>query len=287
MTNFSVRAYRETDFVFVHEQIAREKWGLTRKQVESMISYERRGCFIVEIDGKRAGQIFSICFGTFGWIALLIVEPKFRGKGVARILLKKATDYLTNCGATTLGLEARYTVAELYRKFGFVDSYEIKRLIGSDIDFSKENPLMVESLESQMVDAVARFDSKYFWGSRAKVIANLQNNFPSQCFFVRKKSEIAGYIMCSETDDGYRIGPWVCEPADSEVAQTLLLKCLSSLGRDRKISVSVPAANKNAIDCLHGVGFEEYMTSLHMFRGERLQKNRLNSIFAFAGPEKG
>jgi ribosomal protein S18 acetylase RimI-like enzyme len=287
MVNLSVRVCRENDFSFIYGQIARERWGLTRRQVHSMVNYERPGCFVAEVDGKRVGQIFSICYGDFGWIALLAVEPEFRGKGIGGVLLKKSTDYLAKCGAKTVGLEARYTVAGLYRKFGFVDAYEIRRLVRLDVKFSRESLPMVEKLEPQMVDSVARFDAEYSWGNRTKAIANLQKIFPSYCFVVRKNSEIAGYVMCSQTENGYRVGPWVCDPAYSEVAQALLLKCLSTLDESGRISVGVPEVNRQSIELLRGLGFEEQMKSVHLFRGERLKSKRLDGIFAIAGPEKG
>lgn len=93
-----------------------------------MFSYEPTGCFVAEINGKPVGHVFSISYGNFGWIELLIVKAEHRGKGT--LLTKRAINYLLNKGVKTIRLEAVSKRMNLYQKLGFVDEYYSLRFKG-------------------------------------------------------------------------------------------------------------------------------------------------------------
>ena len=41
------------------------------------------GCFVAECDGRPAGTTVACIFGQVGWIAMVLVDASFRGRGIA------------------------------------------------------------------------------------------------------------------------------------------------------------------------------------------------------------
>jgi len=93
--------------------------------------------------------------------------------------------------------------------------------------------------------------------------------------------------MCRKAEIGYRIGPWVCNPEHPKAAQELLMKCVKTIGRNKKLYVGVPAVNRKAVEILHDLNFKQYSKSIRMYLGKKLETERADGIFAIGGPEKG
>jgi hypothetical protein len=77
------RLLTEYDFDFAMQLTEYEKWGCLPCDTKRYMEYEPRGYFIVEVNGKRAGHVFSIGYGKLGWIGLLIVKAEYMRRGYA------------------------------------------------------------------------------------------------------------------------------------------------------------------------------------------------------------
>mgnify|MGYP002396050933 CR=1 FL=1 len=286
MEEFSIRPFTKSDIEFAYESIKIEKWNYAKADVERMFNYNPSGCFIAEIDGKRVGHIFSVNYGRLGWIGFLIVKAEHRRKGVGALLMQKAMNHLLNRGVETIRLEAVPAIADLYRKLGFVDEYYSLRFLGINQRKGSAQSLDVKIMKKEMIKEIAKFDAEYFGADRVKVLMGLYHANPRLCFVSYTGSKIAGYIMCRKAEDGYRVGPWVCNPENSETTRGLLKKCIEKLGEDVKLYVGVPAENKVAVKIMREFGFEQYSKSIRMRFGNKLTE-RIGGIFAIGGPEKG
>ena len=142
-------------------------------------------------------------------------------------------------------------------------------------------------LKKREITQLAEFDAEYFGANRIRVLNGLYQDNPQLCFVSHNGSKIAGYIMCYEAESGHRIGPWVCNPENPQVARELLMKCIQTIRGNEKLYVSVPAVNKAAVKILMNFDFEQYSKSIRMYHGEKLETERVNGIFAIGGPEKG
>lgn len=287
MEYFSIRPFEEEDIDFAYRLDVMEQWNDTRNDIKRMFSYEPNGCFIAEIKDNPVGHVFSVGYGRLGWIGLLIVKAEFRRRGVGTLLLKRALDYLLSHEVKTIRLEAVSRIADLYQKLGFVDEYYSLRLIGSSGKPKSLSSYCVDALKKEEMTELARFDAEYFAADRIKVLKGLYQDSPQLCFVSHAGSKIVGYIMCRETESGYRIGPWVCNPANPRVARELLMKCMESIGRNEKVYVGVPAVNKTGVEILQDFDFKQYSKSIRMYFGEKLKTERVDGIFGIGGPEKG
>ena len=252
-----------------------------------MFNYEPNGCFIAEINGKPAGHVFSISYGKLGLVGLLIVKAEYRRRGVGNLLTKRAIDYLQSRGVETIKLEAMLTIANLYRKLGFVDEYDSLRFVGVSGKITSLLSPYANSLKKEEITEFAKFDAECFGANRIKVLSGLYQDNPQLCFVSYTGSKIAGYIMCRKTESGYRIGPWVCNLENPQVARELLMKCIKTTGRNEKLYVGVPSVNNIAVKILHDFNFRQYSKGIRMYFGKKLETERADGIFAIGGPEKG
>ena len=110
----------------------------------------------------------------------------------------------------------------------------------------------------------------------------IQNSFVSY-----EGSEITGYFMCRKIENGYKVGPWVCNPRDFRVARELLVECWEAIGRNAKLYVGTPVVNDRAVEILQDFRFRQYSRSIRMRFGEKLKTECVDGILAIGGPEKG
>jgi len=83
------------------------------------------GCLVAEQKGNLLGYIFCHLYGSLGWIGVLGVDPRHRGKGIGKKLLETCIKHLESKGCSTIGLETRpdaYNVG-LYLTHGFEAKY--------------------------------------------------------------------------------------------------------------------------------------------------------------------
>jgi hypothetical protein len=93
--------------------------------------------------------------------------------------MKKAIDYLLQCGVKTIKLEAVPQISELHRKLGFVNEYDSLRFIRTT---SKSHPQKRGSpalIKEAKISEIGELDKKYLGADRTKVLASLLKDNPS------------------------------------------------------------------------------------------------------------
>jgi ribosomal protein S18 acetylase RimI-like enzyme len=286
MESLSIRTFTEADLEFAYGLNTSERWNDRKEDLLRMYNYEPRGCFVAEVEKRRVGHVFSVCYGNLGWIGLLIVKAEYRRKGIATQLMSKAIDFLLQQGVQTIKLEAVPKISELYRKLGFIDEYGSLRFSKA---VKKPNPRMKNSLTSikkQNIHEIATFDKEFFGADRTKILASLFTENPQLCFASCDKAIIDGFIMCRKAKNGYKVGPFVCNPENMQTADDLLQVCMNRL-ENTTLYIGVPETNKNTVDLLAKHSFTQYSKSVRMRLGQELLTENVQGIFAIGGPEKG
>ncbi len=89
-------------------------------------------------DGTIVGTAIGIDYGTFGWIAMMLVDPAWRGRGLGARLLEAAI------GAVRPGIPIRLDATPLgrplYRRYGFVDEDALTRHVAEPLDVARGGP---------------------------------------------------------------------------------------------------------------------------------------------------
>lgn len=252
-----------------------------------MFRFEPEGCFIAEVDTRPVGHVFSISYGSLGWIGLLIVEPEHRRRGIGKLLTIRAKDYLLSQGVQTIKLEGVAEIADLYRQIGFIDEYDSLRLKRTAERLPSKGGKRVRSTMKEDLSELAAFDAKCFGADRTRVLRQLYEASPQLCFISRTGNNVAGYVMCRKAHIGYNLGPMVCDPGLADTASDLVRMCVGRLNRGAEVFVGVPAVNRAATQMWKALGFFEYSRSIRMRLGKDLENECVDGIFAIAGPMKG
>jgi ribosomal protein S18 acetylase RimI-like enzyme len=275
------------DLPFAFRLNLAERWNDQFSDVERMLRFEPDGCFIAEVDARPVGHVFSISYGSLGWIGLLIVEPEHRRRGIGKLLTVRAKDYLLSRGVETIKLEGVAEIAELYRQIGFFDEYGSLRLKRTAERLPLNDTKGVRSIMKEDLSELAVFDAKYFGADRTRVLRQLYEANPQLGFIAHTGANIVGYVMCRKAHVGYNLGPMVCNPELVETASALVRKCVERLNRGAEVFVGVPAVNRAATQMWKALEFSEYSCSIRMRLGKNLENECVDGIFAIAGPMKG
>mgnify|MGYP000427396230 CR=1 FL=1 len=298
-----IRNFTEDDIDFAVELIRIERWNYLPVDIKRLLEYEPNGCFVAEKNNKRVGFIFTISYdralksgykSRIGWIALLIIHPTYRRRGIGTALTKHAMDYLYNIGANSIWLHSDKNAVRFYQKLGFEILGETLRLKMKSEALRDADIFTVEQdidpLNKDDLEKIAQFDALYFGANRLEVLKRLYRDYPHFCYVARSSGKIIGYIMSRKNLKGYSIGPFICHPKYLDIARSLLCKCLASMlqrNKNFRITIDVPSENLYALSLLLKLGFQSSSKTIRMCYGERGHFREIKSIFAFGGLEKG
>jgi ribosomal protein S18 acetylase RimI-like enzyme len=120
----------------------RWKWGVKMRLYDAL---RKNGMLIAETEKKElAGMIFADISidpvgSSTGYIRSVVVDEKFRGQGVGKLLITHAIKYLNemNVDSILINVRSRTERAKnLYEKMGFKEVYTVMRFgtKGSDSD---------------------------------------------------------------------------------------------------------------------------------------------------------
>ena len=170
------------------------------------------------------------------------------------MLMEQAISYLVSEGVGTVKLDAVPNIAGLYRKLGFVDEYDSLRFAGINQEKQKANNSSVLQIDSSMISGISEFDAKCFGAERTRVLCRLFSENPDLSFVSCSGSGVTGYITCRRAVTGYNLGPWVCDPGQTSVAEALLLNCLKRMESNAKIFVGCRRLTCVPLGCSRSMG---------------------------------
>ena len=100
-------------------------WNQRIADWRMLLQLAPEGAFAAVAGGRIVGTAIGIDYGTFGWIAMMLVDPALRGRGIGARLLEAAM------GAVPPGIPIRLDATPLgrplYRRYGFEDEDRLTR----------------------------------------------------------------------------------------------------------------------------------------------------------------
>ena len=121
----------KVDINFLHQILSNSYWASTRTKDQIITSIGNSICFSVFTEGKQIGFARVVTDkAVFGYIADVIIEPEYRGKGVGTWLLSCLLQYPDLVG-TKLLLETQ-DAHDFYERFGFERKECMKRVLSKD-----------------------------------------------------------------------------------------------------------------------------------------------------------
>lgn len=188
---------------------------------------------------------------TFGWCGNVVVDASFRGRGVARTLLRAALEDVGADGAAWL--DASDMGISLYEKAGFEPRSRVVRWTmdvpsgratadaretpGDDADFTEKNLRVVRADEENgAFGAAARMDAEVFGADREAFLRAWVASAPpgASCL-----DERVGYALAHRRGNATYLGPWGLAPETRTRA--------NARARNKETEAFVDAAVRRAV----------------------------------------
>ncbi|HXW04419.1 MAG TPA: GNAT family N-acetyltransferase [Vicinamibacterales bacterium] len=259
------------------------RWNQTDRDWRHFLAAAPRGALVAVERGVVIGTVATLPYGPFAWIAMVLVEPAARGRGVGTLLLERGLDLVPPGSAARL--DATPAGEVFYRKLGFAGEYGLARWF-SDARTTTPAPQTtdVAPLEGSDWPAMLEMDVRAFGASRATLLERLASDAPEYAWAVRRDGRLDGYLLGRHGHVREQLGPLVARSAASGVR--LLEACLAA-HPGRAFFIDVPDGQHALRDRLAQLGFAIERPFLRMYRGALTAPGQPSQVFAITGPEFG
>jgi GNAT superfamily N-acetyltransferase len=113
-------------------------WNQRLADWRMLLQLAPAGSFAAVADDRIVGTAIGIDYGTFGWIAMMLVDPAWRGRGVGARLLEEAMGAVPP--ETPIRLDATPLGRPLYQRYGFEDETQLTRHVAEPLDVARGRP---------------------------------------------------------------------------------------------------------------------------------------------------
>jgi GNAT superfamily N-acetyltransferase len=200
------------------------------------------GAFAALLDTREVsivGTAIGIDYGGFAWIAMMIVDPAYRGRGVGRRLLEAAMDAVPS--NRPIRLDATPLGRPLYQRYGFSDEAALSRhvidharLAALRVTRRRSAPPAVQPLTDADLAIVVEQDRETFGGARGAVLGWAFHGAAQYAYVVRSDNGPIHYCLGREGRLFDQIGPVVS--CDDDIAHALVSAALAAAG-DRGVAI--------------------------------------------------
>ena len=236
----------------------------------------------VTFDDLLVGTVIVLSYPSgMGWIGMVLVDPVWRGRGVATRLLSEAITYCESRGLVP-ALEATPEGHHVYKRLGFVDGGELVRMrrVERRGDHARSGDL---ERGQETGEAARDWDREAFGYDRGLVLGWLESGWRDLC--VARSVTGGGLEAVAWGRRGrtaVQIGPFLAR--SPEAARSFLADYIQC--EESTWILDVPVRRSKFIGWLHSQGFEIERSFTRMMLG-RYGVDFRNEQFAVAGPELG
>ena len=240
----------------------------------------------VALDGERVvGTAIGIDYGGCGWIAMMLVDPGYRGRGLGARLLEAALGAIP--GHVPVRLDATPLGRPLYERYGFVLETALTRLVRPATAPAVVAGNAMVRIGPQDLADIAAIDAAIFGGSRPRLLERIHAEAPEYAW---RASDAAQTQYCLGRYGRLfdQVGPIVAATPDTAIA---LAAAALAEARGKAVVVDAYDAHHGFAAWLQSAGFEPQRPLYRMRRegNARAEGRRMASVteFAILGPEFG
>jgi GNAT superfamily N-acetyltransferase len=256
-------------------------WNQTPADWQRLLALQPEGCFVAEWDGRVVGTTCVTCFGPVGWISMVLVDLRYRGRGVGTRLMEHALAHLDGERIRTVRLDATPLGQPVYARLGFTAEYEMVRWEGT-VEAGRLDAGIMCAAQEQL-DAIAELDRQATGTPRRRLLERLHREQPDAMRIAVADGRIAGYSHFRLGSRARQIGPVIALDAPSG---EVLLDGVLHDAAGQPIYLDVPLVNQAAMRWAGSRGLGIQRQFVRMFRGEPVV-DCPERIWASFGPEKG
>jgi len=267
-----LRLLSADDIAAAFEMSAMAGWNQTQEDWRMLLELAPAGCFAMQVDGQVAATTTMVCYGQrLAWIGMVLTQPRYRRRGLARRLVAHALDQTDALGIETVKLDATEQGQPLYEKFGFRREQPVQRWFrpgSSDTGIS--------AARSQPLEMSPNLDFEAFGVNRSPMLRRLAQR-SAGC------STPTSYLLIRPGRQSEYLGPCVSRHPAS--ARTMMLECIHTAAT-AGWSWDLLPENRDSVRVATELGFSAQRHLWRMVRGKDL-RGREEMIYAIAGFELG
>jgi GNAT superfamily N-acetyltransferase len=256
-------------------------WNQLEADWRVFLSLAGAGAFLAETGERVLGTVAFLRYDSFGWIAMMLVDPDERRAGIGTQLMEAVMSELSD--ARCVGLDATPLGEPLYRRFGLTAGYDLVRT-KAKIDatrFRTASRRARRMTGDDLADVLAR-DREVFGTDRGQLLTSLFDRAQECAWIVREGSSVYGYTFGRPGRLYSQLGPIVA--GDRDIARELVAQCLSEFDSEL-FAIDAPRLDPEWLAWLKSVGFEEERPFVRMFRAGDAQPGLPERQYAITGPE--
>jgi GNAT superfamily N-acetyltransferase len=255
-------------------------WNQTEADWRRYLELQPDGCFMALLDGQPVGTVTTCIFGPVAWIAMVLVDGRYRRKGIGKALMQNALEFLDRHGVRTARLDATPLGQPLYEKLGFEIDYILHRHGGT---FSPGGqPTGVEPMRPDYMESLLTLDQTVTGTDRRKLLVRLASEFPEATKVIRTSGGVAGFCSGRPGTKACQIGPCIA----IESAAVPLLDAARHQYAGQPVFLDIPVDNHAAVHWAENAGLTIQRPLVRMHRGHS-HVDRIESLWASSGPEMG
>ncbi len=261
-------------------------WNQRLDDWQQLLAIAPEGSVAATADGHIVGTAIGIDYGGFGWIAMMLVDPAWRGRGVGRRLLQAAMDAIP--GDRPIRLDATPMGRPLYQSFGFRDEIRLSRHVAEPSNLAidaNDDSHDVQAMSPADLRAISEDDREVFGGDRSTVFAWALDGAPAYARVARSNGGQQRYCFGRPGRRFDQIGPVVA--GDDDTARRLVTAALQGT-HDRAVVVDAFDSRVAFSAWLKSCGFRVERPLFRMCRpaGAKNWCSK-DGEFAIFGPEFG
>lgn len=278
----SVRPMAAEDLPFGMRLKEQAGWNQLDADWQRARDLEPDGCFVAEVDGVPAGTVTSCRFGEVAWIAMMLVDPAYRRRGVGRTLMVRALETLQRWGVRSVRLDATPLGRPLYESLGFQAETTFVRHQGILPPALERSGALPHVPVADVIEAVTALDRAVTGADRGALLRMLARQNPDSFRVARKHGKVVGFLLARPGAKARQIGPCI---ADDESGARLLEEVRTQYVGEA-VMLDIPEGQARAAQVVTSWGFTRARELLRMGLGPRVVED-LERLWASAGAEKG
>jgi GNAT superfamily N-acetyltransferase len=163
-------------------------WNQTAADWVRLLTLEPAGCFAIDQNGTLAATATMLRYPPYhAWLGMVLTQPEFRGRGLARRLVEHAILF---AGRRTIHLDASDMGQRLYESLGFIEECPIDRYL--------RQPASVSGREAPAFNYPQALDAEAFGADRSALVALLSPyeaaSISNSAFALGRPGENAAYF---------------------------------------------------------------------------------------------
>lgn len=280
----TLRKMQEADIAAAMKLSEAEGWNQSAYDWKIFVANEQNICMLASYDDQVIGTTTAMNYeGELAWIAMVLVDKKYRGKGISKLLLENMLEQLA--AFRSVKLDATAAGQKVYSKFGFNEEYVIARMVNPAVNnVLFKNDESVAQVQPKDLPAIVALDQIAFGAGRKVLIESLIKEYPHKAWVIKQDDLITGFALGRVGSRYHHIGPVIA--SNFEDAGKLIGSALQEL-TEKPVVVDVLCDKENLVHSLQQHGFERQRDFVRMYKNENLSPGATDQYYLICGPEFG